>query len=127
MKVYSRRTKRYELSIDQPFPASTPQEAKMPKNIAKIALEIKAYVDLNPGQPNTAVANNFNVTRARISQLLKIADKLPTNFITKLQETKDPIMLRKFSGKQLLKIASIQNRKHMEDAIEALTPKELQR
>jgi len=120
VKVYSRRTKRFELSIDRPFPTPTPQEIKPPKNIAKIALEVKTYVELNPGHSNTAVADNFNVTRARISQLLKIADNLPQDFITKLQETKDPIMLRKFSGKRLLKLASCQTPESMESAIETL-------
>jgi len=95
----------------------------MPKNIAQIALEVKAYVKLNPGQSNTAVADKFNVTRARISQLLKIVNNLPTDFITKLQETEDPILLRRFSGKRLLKLASFHTREHMEGAIEALMPK----
>ncbi|MBU1863101.1 MAG: hypothetical protein KKH94_05525, partial [Candidatus Omnitrophica bacterium] len=64
----------------------------------------------------------FNVSRARISQLLKIIDNLPTDFITKLQQTEDPIMLRRFSGKRLLKLASFQTQKHMEQAINSLLP-----
>jgi len=99
----------------------------MPKNIAKIALNVKAYMEVNPGHSYSLVAENFNVSRARISQLLKIIDNLPTDFITKLQQTEDPIMLRRFSGKRLLKLASFQTSKHMESAIEALMPKELQR
>jgi len=122
VKVYKRRTKRFELSIDQPFPTPTPQPARMPKNIIKIALDVKAYTEVHPGHSYSLVAENFNVSRARISQLLKIIDNLPTDFITKLQETEDPIMLRRFSGKRLLKLASFQTRKHMEGAIEALMP-----
>jgi len=94
----------------------------MPKNIVKIALDVKAYTEVNPEYSYSLIAENFNVSRARISQLLKIIDNLPTDFITKLQETKDPIMLRRFSGKRLLKLASFQTRKHMESAIESLMP-----
>ena len=94
----------------------------MPKNIVKIALDVKAYTEVNPGHSYSLVAENFNVSRARISQLLKIIDNLPTYFIKKLQETKDPIMLRRFSGKRLLKLASFETKEHMQRAIESLMP-----
>ena len=68
------------------------------------------------------LAENFNVSRARISQLLKIIDNLPTYFIRKIEETEDPILLKRFSGKRLLKLASFQTREHMESAIESLMP-----
>ena len=120
VKVYKRRTKRFELSIDQPFPTPTPQPVKMPKNIARIALDVKAYVTINPGHSYSLVAENFNVSRARISQLLKIIDNLPAYFIRKLQETEDPILLRRFSGKRLLKISTIENEKKRQTEIEDL-------
>jgi len=94
----------------------------MPENIVKITLDVKAYIEINPEHSYSLMVENFNVSRARISQLLKIIDNLPTNFITKLQETEDPILLRRFSEKRLLKIASFQTQKHMENAIESLMP-----
>jgi len=94
----------------------------MPKNIARIALEVKAYAEAHPGQSYSLMAENFNVSRARISQLLKIIDNLPAYLIKKIQETEDPIVLRKFSGKRLLRLASFQTQEHMESAIEALMP-----
>jgi len=94
----------------------------MPKNIARIALDVKAYTTINPGHSYSLVAENFNVSRARISQLLKIIDNLPAYFIRKIEETEDPILLRRFSGKRLLHLASFETRKHMESAIEALMP-----
>jgi hypothetical protein len=123
VKIYKRRNRRLELSIDQPFPAPTPQLAKMPKNIVKIALDVKAYTEVHPGHSYSLVAENFNVSRARVSQLLKIIDNLPAYFIRKLQETKDPIMLRRFSGKRLLKLASFETKEHMQSAIDSLMPK----
>jgi hypothetical protein len=122
VKIYKRRNRRLELSIDQPFPAPTPQLARMPKNIVKIALDVKAYTEVHPGHSYSLVAENFNVSRARVSQLLKIINNLPTYFIKKLQETKDPIMLRRFSGKRLLKLASLTNPARIDDAIKSLTP-----
>jgi hypothetical protein len=55
--------------------------------------------------------------------LIKIVDNLPAHFIKKLEETEDPILLRRFSGKRLLKLASFETKEHMQNAIESLMPK----
>jgi len=120
VKVYKRRTKRFELSIDQPFPTLALKPVKKPKNIVRIALKVKAYTTINPGHSYSLVAENFNVSRARISQLLKIIDNLPAYFIRKIEETEDPILLRSFSGKKLLKIANLETKQRRQKEIKQL-------
>jgi hypothetical protein len=121
VKVYKRKGKRLELSIDQPFPEITPIVYK-PKNIVRIALDVKAYLTINPDASYTTAAGHYNVTRARISQLVKIINNLPAHLNKKLDETEDPILLRRFSGKQLLKLASFETRDHMQQAIDSIMP-----
>lgn len=122
MKVYKRRRRRLELSLDRPFPEMA-RQVKKPKNIVRSALDVKAYLTINSGSTYSTAAEHYNVTRARISQLIKIVDNLPAHFIKKLEETEDPILLRRFSGKRLLKLASFETKEHMQNAIESLMPK----
>jgi len=98
------------------------REIKKPKNIVRIALDVKAYLTINPDSTQTMVAEHYKLTRARISQLLKIIDNLPAHFIKKLEESEDPILLRRFSGKRLLKLASLTTPERIADAIQSLTP-----
>ncbi len=121
MKVYKRRNRRLELSLDRPFPEMV-REIKKPKNIVRIALDVKAYLTINPNSTQTMVAEHYKLTRARISQLLKIVDNLPAHFIRKIEESEDPILLRRFSGKRLLKLASLTDPERIADAIQSLTP-----
>jgi hypothetical protein len=78
---------------------------KHPKNIARFALDVKAYLASNPNALHSDAANHFKVTRPRISQLLKIANNLPEQLLKNLVETDNPALLKKYSGKQLLKLA----------------------
>jgi len=121
VKVYKRRNRRLELSLDRPFPEMV-REIKKPKNIVRIALDVKAYLTINPDSTQTMVAEHYKLTRARISQLLKIVENLPAHFIKKLEESEDPILLRTFSGKRLLKLASFETKEHMQKAIDSLMP-----
>jgi hypothetical protein len=105
-----------------PFPGNTPNVIKKPKNIAKEALKVKSYLTADLSRTQTTAADEFKVTRARISQLIKIVDTLPADFITELNETEDQSMIRRFSGKRLLKIASLQSEKNRLEAIRLLNP-----
>ena len=124
MKLYKRRGKRLEMSIGQPFANQMPSSIYIPKNTAKEALRAKQYLVDHPDANQTHVADQFGVTRARISQLLKISTNIPDDFIAKLAQCKDPILLRRFTGKRLLKIASLEVEKNRIETIELLMPKD---
>ncbi|KJJ83592.1 hypothetical protein OMAG_002541 [Candidatus Omnitrophus magneticus] len=123
MRLYKRRRRRLEISIDEPFPEQRPPSIYIPKNVAKEAVRIRDYLINNPDTNQSHIAEEFGVTRARISQLIKINTNLPDNFITNLAGSKDPILLRMFTGKRLLKIASLQSETTRLETIELLMPK----
>ena len=102
--MYKRRTRCREISLDQPFPDPKQKSVKKPKNIARFALDVKTYMTINPTASPSDAAIHFKVSRARISQLLKIANNLPTKLFEELVETDDPALLKQYSGKNLQKI-----------------------
>jgi len=108
---YRRRRKCVEISIGEPFPDPVLKPIKHPKNIARFALDVRNYFTSNPGASHSDAAKHFKVTRTRISQLLKIANNLPEKLLKELVETNNPALLKKYSGKQLLKIASFTRQK----------------
>ena len=88
-----------------------------------MAVKVEEYLKENPQRTQTAAGNHFGVTRARISQLMTIHDKLPDDFIEKMEECQDQSLLKSFSGKRLLRISSIKTEKERRDEIERLLPK----
>ena len=85
------------------FPAPEQKQIKEPKNIAKFAYDVQTYLTLSPKHSQSDAARHFKVSRARISQLLKIANNLHPQLFKKLIETDDSFELKKHSGKFLLK------------------------
>jgi len=57
-----------------------------------------------PQRAQTAAGNRFGITRARVSQLMTILEKFPADFISVMKTTEDQSLLKRFSGKTLLKI-----------------------
>jgi hypothetical protein len=103
---YRRRRKRVEISIGEAFPEPTLKTAKPPKNIARFALDVKNYFASNLGASHSDAASHFQVIRPRISQLLKIANRLPEKLLKELVETDNPVLIKKYSGKYLLKMST---------------------
>lgn len=109
-KLYKRRRKRLDISISQPFPDVVPKPIKRPRNIVRQALHVKAFLSINPNLSYIHATENFNLTKARISQLVKIVDNLPARFVKTIEETEDTTLLRRFSGRQLLKLTTFKTR-----------------
>ncbi len=103
VRMYKRRTRSWEISFGLPFPAPEQKQIKEPKNIAKFAYDVQTYLTLSPKHSQSDAARHFKVSRARISQLLKIANNLHPQLFKKLIETDDSFELKKHSGKFLLK------------------------
>jgi len=56
-----------------------------------------------------------------ISQLMTIHDKLPDDFIEKMGECKDQNLIKRFSGKQLFKIAGLKNEHNRRETLKSLS------
>jgi len=84
-----------------------------------MAIKVNEYLAQNPQRTYTSAGNHFGVTRARISQLMTIHEKLPDDFIRRMGECKDQNLIKRFSGKTLLKIAA-KNEKERQAQIKIL-------
>ena len=72
-----------------------------------MAIKVEEYLKENPQRTQTTAGNHFGVTRARVSQLMTILETLPDDLISTMKTTKDRSLLKRFSGRTLLKIASL--------------------
>jgi len=72
-----------------------------------MAVQVREYLIENPQRTQTAAGNHFGITRARISQLMTIVESLPDDFISIMKTTKDQSLLKRFSGKTMLRIAAL--------------------
>ena len=107
VKMYRRRGKGTSISLYDPLP-SLPQKPKpVYKNIVAMAIQVREYLVENPQRTQTDAGNHFGVTRARVSQLMTILDKIPADLISSLKTTEDQNIIKRFSDKTLLKIASL--------------------
>jgi len=109
VKMYRRRGKGTSISLYDPLPALPQQPAPVYKNIVLMAVKVEEYLKENPQRTQTAAGNHFGVTRARVSQLMTILEKIPTDLISSLKSTEDQTLIKRFSGKTLLKIAGLKN------------------
>ncbi len=109
VKMYRRRGRGVAISLYDPLPSLLQKPAPVYKNIVAMAVKINEYLVQNPQRTYTSAGNRFGVTRARISQLMTIHEKLPDDFIEMMGQCDDQALIKRFSGKTLLKIARIED------------------
>ncbi|MDP3041251.1 MAG: hypothetical protein Q8N62_00735 [Candidatus Omnitrophota bacterium] len=107
MKMYRRRGQDTAISLYDPLPARPLPPPPVYKNIVAMAVRVQEYLVENPQRTQTAAGNHFGVTRARVSQLMTILEKIPADLISSLKTTEDQTLIKRFSGKTLLRIAGI--------------------
>ena len=106
MKMYRRRGRGTAISLYDPLPPLPQAPRPVYKNIVAMAVQVREYLIENPQRTQTTAGNHFGVTRARVSQLMTIATNLPDDFISIMKTTKDQSLLKRFSGKTMLRIAA---------------------
>jgi len=106
VKMYRRRGKGTSISLYAPLPSLPQKPAPVYKNIVAMAVKVNEYLVQNPQRTYTSAGNHFGVTRARISQLMTIHEKLPDDFIEMMGQCDDQALIKRFSGKTLLKITA---------------------
>jgi hypothetical protein len=118
--MYRRRGRGTSISLYDPLPALPQKPKPVYKNIVTMAVRIQEYLVENPQRTQTAAGNHFGVTRARVSQLMTIIEKLPDSFISTMKTTKDQSLLKRFSGKSLLRIAALSTPEQRQAYIESI-------
>jgi len=120
--MYRHRGRGTSISLYDPLPSLPIPPAPAYKNIVAMAVRVREYLVENPQRTQTTAGNHFGITRARVSQLMTILEKIPADFIGTLRETDDQALIKRFSGKRLLKIASFKTKDRMHQAISSLMP-----
>ena len=132
VKMYQCRGRGTAISLYDPLPPlpqaprpvypSTGSELR--KNIVAMAVQVREYMVENPQRTQTTAGNHFGVTRARVSQLMTIVENLPDDFISIMKTTEDQSLLKRFSGKTMLRIAALSTPEQREAHIKRIRAKE---
>jgi len=118
VKMYRHRGRGTSISLYDPLPSRPLPPPPVYKNIVAMAVRVQEYLVENPQRTQTAAGNHFGVTRARVSQLMTILEKIPADLISSLKTTEDQSLIKRFSGKTLLKIAKLNTSKERRTYIE---------
>jgi len=105
--MYRRRGRGTAISLYDPLPPLPQAPKPVYKNIVAMAVQVREYLIENPQRTQTAAGNRFGITRARVSQLMTIVENIPDDFISIMKTTEDQSLLKRFSGKTLLKISAL--------------------
>ncbi len=118
--MYKYRTKYARIVFGEPLPEKPMPPKATPKNIIAEALKVKTFLAEEPQRTFRHASQHFKVSKARISQLMKIVDVLPEDFVAYMEHCRDETMIRRFSGKTLLRIAGLESPKQRQEAISEL-------
>jgi hypothetical protein len=102
--MHKRRSRGQELTLDKPLPAKPEFRPAPRKNIITEALKIREYLRQDSSRSFRHAAEHFGISRARVSQLMRMLKHLPGELIDQLKDCQDPEILRKFSGRKLLNL-----------------------
>lgn len=120
VKMYRRRGRGTAISLYDPLPPLPQAPKPVYKNIVAMAVRVNEYLSQNPQRTQTAAGTHFGITRARVSQLMTIIEKLPDSFISTMKTTKDQSLLKRFSGKTLLRIAALSTPEQRQSYVETI-------
>jgi len=118
--MYKYRTKYARIVLGEPLPEEAPLPKPVPKNIVAEALKVKAFFNEDPMRTFRHASQRFKVSKARISQLMKIVEVLPDDFVEYMGHCRDEVLIRRFSGKTLLRIAGLESANRRQEVISQL-------
>ncbi len=121
--MYKYRGRQTRIVFGEPLQARPLPPKPVPKNIVAEALKVKAFLTEDPQRTYRHASQRFKVTKARISQLMKIVEVLPEDFVAYMETCKDEVLVRRFSGKTLLRVAGLESPKRREKVIGHLMEK----
>ncbi len=107
--MHKYRGRQTRIAFGDPLPARPLPPKPVPRNIVAEALKVKAFLTEDPQRTYRHASQRFKVTKARISQLMKIADILPQEFVDYMEGCQNETVMKRFSGRTLLHIAGLES------------------
>ena len=118
--MYKYKGRHTRITLGEPLPDNPISLKPVYRNMLAEALKVKDYLSQDTQRSYPDASHHFQVSRARISQLMKIANNLPEDLIARIGQSDDQALLRRFSGKTLLRIAGMHNPEGWQDYIKDL-------
>lgn len=115
--IYKYRGRQTQIVLGEPLPARPLPPKPVPKNIVAEALKVKSFLNEDHQRTYLHASQHFKVTKARISQFMKIVNVLPGEFVDHMGSCQDQTVISRFSGKTLLQIAGLKSEKQRQYAI----------
>lgn len=94
-------------SLVDPILDDPPPAPPIRKNIVAEAVRFHKFHEENPSLTYEAVGRHFGVTRARVSQLLGLVERLPKDFIDQLAHSTDQKLVKAFPYHVLFRISKL--------------------
>ena len=116
VNLYCKRKKSVTFFIDTPNAQQETPRAFKNKNILAEAVEYRNYLKENPSCTHATIAQHFNTQRERVSRLLSLVRRLPSDFVEQTVHYPDTVLI----GNDVTDIAKIKNHQKQQAAIERL-------
>lgn len=116
VNLYRKRKRSVTFFLDTPDAQQETPRAFKNKNILAEAVEYRDYLKANPSCTHATIAQHFNTQRERVSRLLSLIRRLPSDFVEQAIHYPDTVLI----GNDVLDIARIKNRQKQQAAIERL-------
>jgi len=121
VKMDIRRSRRILLSLVDPLPPVPIQKPRIRQNTITEALKIKAFINSGPTKITWVKARKeLRISESKLAHLLKIVNRLPSDFIENMKSCDDQEKLRIFTGRRLLQISRLRTEKERQTEINRL-------
>jgi hypothetical protein len=107
--MYRYRGRQNRIVLGEPLPARLLPPKPVPMNIVAEALKVKSFLTEDHQRTYIYASERFKITKARISQLMKIVEVLPEDFVEYMRRCEDQAVIKRFSGNTLLRIAGLES------------------
>ncbi len=119
MNLYRKRKKAVTFFLDTPDSEQQTPRAFKNKNMLAEAVEYRDYLKANPSYTQATIAQHFHTQRERVSRLLSLVRRLPSDFVEQAVHYPDTVLI----GNDVTDIAKIKNHQKQRAAIEQITEK----
>lgn len=116
VNLYRKRKRSVTFFLDVPGEEQETPRAFKNKNILAEAIEYNDYLKANPSCTHATIAQHFHTQRERVSRLLSLVRRLPSDFVEQAVHYPDTVLI----GNDVTDIAKIKNRQKQQEAIERI-------